>query len=225
MSEYRHEQKYLINNVQREILLIKARGILQRDPYTDSTGIYTIRSLYFDDIENTGFYENENGVDNRAKYRIRYYNFNTEIINLEKKIKCRGMTKKISCKLSKDEANCLISGKPLKITNEDSRLKLVSELINGGFFPKVIVSYERIPFIYRTGNVRITFDTNLSSSTELGAFFEGNYRQRPVFPNGSCVMEVKYDEVLPVHIKETLQLNGLMQTAFSKYYMCRKINI
>ena len=34
--------------------------------------------------------------------------------------------------------------------------------------------------------------------------------------------QVKYDEFFPDHIYRALQLGELEQTAFSKYYLCRK---
>ena len=41
-------------------------------------------------------------------------------------------------------------------------------------------------------------------------------------PLGQQLLEVKYDEFLPDHIYRSLSLNNLNQTAFSKYYLCRK---
>jgi hypothetical protein len=39
---------------------------------------------------------------------------------------------------------------------------------------------------------------------------------------GQELLEVKYDEYLPDFIYRNLQLSSLQQTAFSKYYICRK---
>ena len=44
----------------------------------------------------------------------------------------------------------------------------------------------------------------------------------PVLPAGQQLLEVKYDEYLPDFIYRNLQLHSLRQTAFSKYYVCRK---
>ena len=45
---------------------------------------------------------------------------------------------------------------------------------------------------------------------------------RPVLPVGQQLLEVKYDEYLPDFIYRSLMLPNLRQTAFSKYYICRK---
>jgi hypothetical protein len=42
---------------------------------------------------------------------------------------------------------------------------------------------------------------------------------------GQHLVEVKYDEFFPDFIKGSLQLNNLQQTAFSKYYLCRKFSL
>ena len=48
---------------------------------TDSC--YEIRSLYFDDCDDSFLEENESGVDQRKKYRIRIYDTKGEIIHLK----------------------------------------------------------------------------------------------------------------------------------------------
>lgn len=91
--------------------------------------------------------------------------------------------------------------------------------------PKVIVTYDRIPFVYSAGNVRVTFDKNIAASKEISSYLDGNYRQRPIMAYSQSVLEVKWDELLPLHIREALQLDTLQWSAFSKYYMCRNYNL
>ena len=91
-----------------------------------------------------------------------------------------------------------------------------------GLAPKVIVAYERTPFVYAPGNVRITFDRNIGSTTDLSGFFRENLPLRPVMPMGKHVLEVKYDEFLPDFLYDVMNLGSLRQSAYSKYYFCRK---
>lgn len=91
--------------------------------------------------------------------------------------------------------------------------------------PKVIVSYERTPFIEKNGNVRVTFDDGISSSTDYLQFFEKDMHKRPIMPVGQTLMEVKFDEFLPAYIKEALETGHLQQTTFSKYYLCRRYHL
>lgn len=47
-GKYRHELKYSISLADRLALAQRLRPLMQRDPHTDETGRYTIRSVYFD---------------------------------------------------------------------------------------------------------------------------------------------------------------------------------
>ena len=225
MDKYRHEYKYLIDSGQRAVTLIKARGLMKPDPHAGKDGCYLIRSLYFDDRSDTCFFQNEAGADLRAKYRIRYYNSDTSFIRLEKKIKRKGMTLKRSCPLTEQEVEALISGSspPISADMPEEKRWLLLELNTRGMLPKVIVTYQRIPFVYPAGNVRVTFDGNITSSDGIRNFLTQNYRQCPVLPPGKSVLEVKYDELLPLHIKSLLQLDTLQWSTFSKYFNCRLV--
>ena len=100
--------------------------------------------------------------------------------------------------------------------------KLTLAMLTRRLHPVVIVEYDRVPYIYREGNVRVTLDTNISSSRAIDRFFDERIPKRPVMAAGSQLLEVKYDEFLPDVIYTALQLQNLRQTAFSKYYICRK---
>ena len=43
-------------------------------------------------------------------------------------------------------------------------------------------------------------------------------------PSGWQLMEVKFDEYLPDYIYRALNLEGLQQTPYSKYYLCRMMH-
>lgn len=227
MRRYRHEYKYIIDETQENILYALAQGILLRDTHVREDGMYTIRSLYFDDPYDSCFYENMNGTDPRSKFRIRYYNSDTTQLRLEKKSKQRGMTNKISCSLTREECLQLMRGQQINPTEEmpEVKVEMLRQMQTRLLLPKVIVTYDRIPFVYSAGNVRITFDKNITASKEISSFLVENYRQRPIMTYSQSVLEVKWDELLPLHIQEILQLDTLRWSTFSKYYMCRHYNL
>lgn len=227
MGNYRHEYKYIITESQEHILHTLAQGILLRDSHVQEDGMYTIRSLYFDDPYDSCYYENVNGTDPRSKFRVRYYNHDDTRIRLEKKSKMRGMTRKTSCALTKEECLQLMQGRQILPTDRmpKEKAELLLEMQMRLLSPKVIVTYDRIPFVYPAGNVRVTFDKNITASQEITAFLDGDYRQRPILPHSRNVLEIKWDELLPVHIQEILQLDTLQWSTFSKYYMCRNYNL
>lgn len=221
---YRHELKYLISAAQLQVLRTRIQGLIPRDPHVTENGGYTIRSLYFDDRWNRAYYENENGTDPREKFRIRIYNGSAARIRLECKRKERGKTLKSACALTEEQTRLLMAGKPLPDIQSQPPLlrKLTGEMRIHQLKPVVIVEYQRIPYVYKLGNVRITFDTHIASSKDLAGFLDPVIPKRQVLPVGMHLMEVKFDEYLPDFIYRALMLENLQQTAFSKYYLCRK---
>lgn len=222
--KFRHELKYLISSAQLQLIRNRINNMVPLDTHAGSDGAYTIRSLYFDDYENRCFYENENGTDPREKFRIRIYNHSAERITLECKRKERGKTLKTSCPLTIEQTKVLMKGRALPDMGALHPLlqKLNLLILTRRMHPVVIVEYDRIPYVYKNGNVRITLDMNIGSSREIGRFLDASIPKRPVMPMGRQLLEVKYDEYLPDFIYRNLQLPSLRQTAFSKYYICRK---
>ena len=225
--KFRHELKYVISNAEQVLLKNRIKNLLLPDKHAGQTGGYNIRSLYFDDYNNRCFYENENGTDPREKFRIRIYNHSSRRITLECKRKERGKTFKTSCPLTVEQTQTLMKGEYLRDIDSQPPLlkKLTLEMMNNGLRPVVIVEYDRIPYVYKNGNVRITFDMNISTSSDISHFLDDLIAKRPVMPLGHSLLEVKYDEYLPDFIYNNLQLRALRQTAFSKYYICRKFKI
>lgn len=225
-GKFRHEFKYISPEYILSGLERRISSLLEADSHAGENNTYSIRSLYFDDMFNSCYYENENGTDPREKFRIRIYNSSSSRISLELKRKVNGMCLKTSCPISLDDTNKIISG---GIPDFDSGTpfllkKLIMEMRSRALKPVVIVSYERVPFIYRDGNVRITFDRNIRSSCDFSGFFDPGLSSRPVMETGTNMIEVKYDELLPGFISESLQTARLNQTSFSKFYICRKFN-
>ncbi len=224
---YRYELKYLISSAQIKILNARIHGLMQPDSHASANGKYTVRSLYFDDYHNRCYYENENGNDPRAKYRIRTYDNSADRISLERKRKERGKTLKETVLIDFGLASQLMRGEYTAPVSEQPQLLqgLCADMMVNQMKPVVIVEYERTPYIYRFGNVRVTFDTCVSSSRETPSFFENEILKRPVLPVGMQLLEVKFDEYLPDVIYRALQLDNLQQTTFSKYYLSRKYTV
>lgn len=226
-GKYRYEIKYVCSDLQMLQMEEKISVILARDPHVGGNGFYTIRSLYFDDYYNSAFYEKEDGNNPREKYRLRYYNNDKSRIHLEIKKKAGAKIQKESSPVTEKEAEAMAEGQWTEIAGSSSRV-VQKFFLNGMtriFRPKIIVEYDRVPYICREGNVRITFDKNIRSSSQLEDFWKEDLATRPVMPSGQHLLEVKFDEFLPDYIYNTLQMEHMVQTAFSKYYLCRKYTI
>lgn len=225
-TEFRHEYKYLCTGDQLTIQRRRLEPLLQLDSHAQG-GSYLIRSLYFDTPDNACFYENEDGVDPRSKYRLRIYDCREKPATLERKLKCRGMTHKDAAPLTREQADLLLSGRipPPEEGMSPLLTRMLTDMRLRLMRPAVIVQYERIPFVYPAGNVRITLDCNLASSQAFGRFFSPDIPLRRVLPAGQGILEVKWDQFLPSYIYSSLQLEGMQWISFSKYYLCRKYNI
>lgn len=225
-EKFRNELKYVCTEGELQIISARIHHLCKRDSHVGEQGIYCIRSVYFDDFEDSCLNENENGSDPREKFRIRIYNADDSRITLECKQKERAMTHKDSCRLTRAQYDQIVSGNYMP-TNEDPPLlcRFAMQLHNRLLRPKVIVAYERTPFVYAAGNVRITFDRNIGSTTDIAGFFDKELPLRPIMNAGEHVLEVKYDELLPNYLYSALNLANLRQTAFSKYALCRKYTI
>lgn len=225
-THYRHEYKYPLTHGQVMVESAKISAIASRDAHVGEDGYYNIRSLYFDDYGNSCYMDNENGVDNREKYRIRIYNHNTDRINLELKQKIRGKTSKRSCLITQSQCRKLMEGIiPNDIRPEQQVLHKLAYLMAVRLMrPVIIVDYDRVPYVYRMkdANVRVTFDSNITSVKDVQSFLDEKVYGRGVMPVGQALMEVKFDSFLPDEIHSLLQLDGLSASTFSKYYLCRK---
>lgn len=225
--KYRHEYKYFSPEYILAYLEQRTKAVLSKDAHVGSQGFYNIRSMYFDDMFNTCYQENEDGTDPREKFRVRIYNNSPDRISLELKQKKQGKTLKFSTPLSRERCEALMTGKRPDITNADSFLykKFYSQIVMRNLHPVTIVCYDRVPYVYSHGNVRITYDRNIRSADNFSKFFDTDLPSRPVLPAGTNLLEVKFDELLPDYIFEMLQTSKLSLTTFSKYYLCRKYNM
>lgn len=223
----RHEDKYSLSADRDALLAAKTAAIMHRDVHADSDGSYLVRTLYLDTAHDALLWDNLAGGEPRVKYRLRYYGDDPATLRLEKKIKQRGLGRKEQCPFSPEELAALLRGEALSLAADADGIKqrLLTEIGMRALVPKVIVTYTREAFTFPAGNVRITFDRGLTSSGDTERFLSGDYAARPVFAPGASVLEVKYDELLPLFIRSTLQTEPLTRTAFSKYTACRLVHM
>lgn len=221
-EEWRHENKFIISRAQKVVIENSLQGVLQKDKHLHGE-FYNIRSMYFDDYMHTCFYENENGDDPREKFRIRIYDTNSDFIRLELKKKHRSMTQKLQCSLTKRQVETIISGTQLPDFETLPPLLKKFELQRKCRLlkPDVIVDYERVPYVYDLGNVRITFDMNVATSNMFENFFERTMPKRNILMPDMLILEVKYNELLPDWIEGLISKEIEQRITFSKFYLCK----
>ena len=219
--EYRVEQKYLVSDLDLALIAGRLKAVMAQDSHQDGD-CYEVRSIYFDDIWDNCMEENEDGVDNRKKYRIRTYDTPGAPLRLEIKEKNRGFTQKSASILDQNTYEAILSGGDVSFGGDPVMNQLLLQMRCRKLQPKIAVVYQRTAFVYPTGNVRITFDRNIMATRNLDSFMDPHMSGlMPVLPAGMHVLEVKYDELLPDVIAGQLEIGKLRQTAFSKYYLGR----
>ena len=220
---YRHEKKYLMDVSDAEVLRLRLEKLLARDVNTKDEGIYKIRSIYFDDYWDTAYEEKVMGILRRRKYRIRVYNDSDDIIRLECKVKRNSYISKPSAVLTREETERLLNGDCSFLLDNPQPLcvEFYYEYMTNVMRPKVIVDYEREPFVFKEGDVRVTFDMDLRASMLRYDLFDSDLPSLRVLDPGQVIMEVKYTEFLPSFIRELLPQHGGMVQSLSKYIMAR----
>ena len=220
-ERFRNEWKYLISEPERVVLNQRFRCVLKQDPNAGAEG-YMIRSLYFDDYWNSALEEKEAGILMRKKYRIRIYNYSDQIIRLERKKKFGSYIYKEEAPLTRQEAEWILEGKyEFMLQHAHSLVReFYIECVSNMMRPRVIVDYEREPWILDEGTVRVTMDQNVRAA--LGSFdiFDRSLPTLPVLEPGKLVMEVKFTEFLPQIVRSLIPPSASEFTAVSKYVLC-----
>lgn len=219
----RNELKYQIPIKQKNTLIQRLNPILKLDPHSNDEG-YWVKSLYFDDYQDSALNDNLDGVQYRNKFRIRYYNSNTNYICLEKKVKILSKGYKESICLMKEEVEKILNKdyEWMLDSNKTLLVELYSELKKSGLNPKTIIYYQRIPYLFDAGNIRITLDFNIQSSNQTSQFLETSQIYVP-HSQDECLLEVKYDSFIPDFIKDLIQIPQSNWTSHSKYVQGRLI--
>jgi len=223
----RNEIKYIINQADYAYITARLDKMLALDTHaSEKTGGYQVDSLYFDDFRNSCLNEKEAGIENRNKYRIRTYDSSPDIILLEKKMKRgKGIAKQYH-RINLEDYRNILEGdlEWMRDSRESLLLDFYERSTAGMFFPKVVVSYFRVPYVYTAGDVRITFDKDVSSWGTCLDLFSDDAPKRRVFSAPLIVMEVKYTGFIPSFISRLIGIENREAEACSKYCYCVNSN-
>ena len=219
--EFRHEIKHMITAGDAASIRANLSAVAQLDSHAKEKGYYRIRSLYFDDPTDTALHEKLDGVNERRKFRIRYYNDDLDYIMLECKMKRDGVGTKPQERLTLEETRKIIlgdtgwmarSGRPLLVA-------MYAEMKARQLVPKTVVEYKRVPFVYSPRNVRVTIDWSIRTG-DPKVFLDPDGLTLPI-ADDALLLEVKWDHYLPNVISKAIALKSRYPTAFSKYAASR----
>ena len=221
--KYRHELKHYINHADYLAIRRRLREIAPLDRFSGPDGNYTVHSLYFDNLDNKALREKLDGVNNREKFRLRYYGDDPAWLKLEKKFKVNGLCGKRSARLSREEGERLLAGElDFLLEREEPLLAELYHKLRGSLLaPRTAVCYDREAFLYAPGNVRITLDRDVRTGlSPLDFLRPERFSLKPL--SGLTVLEVKYDAFLPDLVRMAVQIPNRRAAACSKYALCRR---
>ncbi len=219
-KDYRYEIKFIIDNSEVPILKKKLSLFMKMDEHYD--GAYFIRSVYYDDIYKSAYYEKIDGIKNRKKYRIRTYNYDKSYISLEIKGKDNMLSYKNNCLITYDEYNCLIKKDFNKIQVNDRELlsNFIFDLKTKNLVPMIVVDYTREAYTYESQDVRITFDSDVRAGNFNGDLFDNKIFTEKVFDDNSIILEVKFNDRIPTFINDIIKSTKLNKIQVSKFALC-----
>lgn len=220
----RHELKYFINPAELAALRRRLRGALAMDRHCVGGAPYLIRSLYFDDVDDSAFYDKQAGVMHRDKYRIRIYNHSDKTIFLERKRKLGDLIQKSSVPITRRLCDQLVDGNPAGLYRsanpllQDMYVQMRTKLLR----PRVIVDYAREAYLHPAEDVRITFDLALRSGLYSRELFNPDLPTVCPHDRNVEILEVKFNNYLPDYVAALLGGVEAERSAVSKYILCRR---
>lgn len=218
----RQEKKYLLTYDSFSKNNFYFKKILHEDLHNDSCG-YTIRSLYFDTLNDDDFYNKIDGLELRRKIRLRIYSTNDDFAYLELKQKQGNYQEKRSLKIKREDAISLINKKyEVLLKYPDSFAKEMYGIMSTYYYvPKTINQYKRVAYVVKENSIRLTFDKDIRATETSFDLFNPNLLLNPVFNQNLVVFEVKYNGFLLSYVKDIIKNVDLIQTPISKYCLGR----
>jgi SPX domain protein involved in polyphosphate accumulation len=225
----RHELKYYLPEELYSNLIHTIRPYMSLDPHLESKEkkSYLVRSLYLD-TDNLRFYHDKiSGCCNRKKFRVRAYDQDYSEVFLEIKRKSNNFVIKDRACIHYEELSSILNqyggyqpnGRGNKAEN-DVVTRYLSLIPVMQLQPIVLMTYEREAYMGIFDNdARLTLDRNLrclpGRSNDL--FYTG---QNWMSVNKPCILELKFNNVMPFFFKNIIKQFNLWASGISKYCLC-----
>ena len=221
----RFEIKYLLEKKKFDI----TRNVLSRILIADSNKDYFIQSIYFDSPRYDFYTEKREGLLTRLKPRIRIYRSTRDAqprdIFFEFKHRFDRTVIKERTRISPPLASALLKVKFSSHIDEIMASSVLSKFYylskKHTLKPVVNIIYHREAFFSRVfSNIRMTYDTGLSSTLSINDLSLPISSLRPSIDPRYVILELKYNKTLPQIVLNHIQLAELQQLSISKYALC-----
>ena len=225
----RYEFKYFLKKNIADEIKSHVSKFMNLDKFANlgAEKTYFVRSIYFEDSFNSNFEEKINGYRIRKKFRLRYYKKGLDKgpIFLETKGRNLERTYKIRAKLNLNDLEIINQKKSVydlakKYPNSVPVRDFVFESFKKNLQPKILIDYERQPFINKHGlYFRLTFDKNLSC-VKLENKIENSLLNNSIeCKSGLTILEVKFERSIPLWFHRIIQSYNLRRQSISKFVL------
>jgi hypothetical protein len=226
----RLELKYLISEDRALAIRDFVGSYLELDEYSVDKPNYSYRihSLYLDSDEMLTYWETINGVKNRFKLRLRYYDDRPDSpVFFEIKRRMNDAIMKQRGGVRRPAVDWLLAGhmpEPEHLLSPDNARQLVALqrfsqlMLSIRASPKAHVTYFREAWVSTHDNsIRVTMDRNVYCSPEFTASLRTDL-QNPVKPFGNnVILELKFTARFPNWFREMIETFDLVRGAAAKY--------
>ena len=210
---------------------------VDRDPFAEKTGtgVYTVRSVYYDTPDLSSYHEKIDGVKTRKKLRVRAYTYGPDRnsdrcwLEIKRKLGRLSLKERVAVPIEESETVLGESVPMYIIDGLDYRSRAILDKFKFNIRSRkmravVLVTYEREPFIGRDRRSnRITFDRKIRSIFNPALhdlFLEQGLRQ---FEDERFVLEMKFDDRMPAWMARIIQELNIRAQAYSKF--CEGIRV
>lgn len=217
----RFELKYLVHRDLATKFIRSLDGYVYADPNSNRQGGYPIYSLYCDSPGLALFWEKIEGLKYRRKVRFRKYG-NSQDVFVEIKQRVDRTVQKRRVRWPLDQVvQTFCSGNGLNGGEEKLDAVSTEVLYLWNYYrlePRMAISYNRQAFFaVFESDLRITFDTRVQYNAldlDIAKPFEtGKYVIRPE----TVIVEVKFNERVPLWLCKMISKYGLELIRLSKY--------
>lgn len=222
----RQEKKYLLTAADALRLGARLGSVMLEDEHNGPQG-YSIRSLYFDSLNDRDYWDKMDGLELRRKIRLRVYSPSANFGMLEMKQKEGPYQKKRSLRLEREDAQRLCQGDydPLLKYGEPFAAECYGLMHSRCYRPRTIVEYRRRAFIAKENRIRITLDSQIIATEACWDVFSPELVQYPVLDPFHVVLEVKYNGFLLGYIKDLAGAANRSEFSQSKYCLARSVGL
>lgn len=226
--EHRYELKFIIDAETKNELLRLAEPGLMPDPHGEQ-GLYRVSSQYFDTRDFQGYWEKLDGVGYRRKFRLRYYGEGESGAFFEIKHRYDQTVYKERVPLLEESWKELIAGEAslgcleayvpeLEGAQRRTLTQIVLAANQRPLLGASIISYLRQAWVGRYDQrLRVTFDHLVRAFPAGDHTVPWEQHGAACLPDSRILLEVKFNDRLPVWLRDCICQVAVQPIRFSKY--------